>query len=139
MEAKFAICADDRRDALLITMSGFFRPSDVEAFTQDLRAARSRLSCLANQHLTLCDVRQMKIQSQEIVAAFAQVVGASGLRSRKLAFVTGSSLARLQAKRLTDREGVRFFSDPNEAEHWLFARPAIELADFRDKVPALDV
>ena len=41
------------------------------------------------------------------------------IRSRKLAFVCASNLARLQAQRLTDREEVRFFDDAGAAEAWL--------------------
>jgi hypothetical protein len=61
----------------------------------------------------------MNIQAQEVVGAFARLVGSPAVRSRKLAFVTQSSLARQQATRLTDRPDVRFFTNLREAENWL--------------------
>lgn len=81
--------------------------------------AVGRLSCAPNQHITLCDIREMAIQSQDAVIQFQQLVGAAAVRSRKLAFVTARSLARLQARRLTDRPDVEFFEDIEAAERWL--------------------
>lgn len=75
--------------------------------------------CAANQHLTLCDIRGMDIQSQERVEEFSQLVGSDAVRSRRLAFVTAKSLARLQARRLSSRAGLEFFSDPESACAWL--------------------
>ncbi|MDO6414321.1 hypothetical protein Q4F19_07995 [Sphingomonas sp. BIUV-7] len=77
------------------------------------------LGCLPNQHLTICDIRGMAIQSQEAVGRFSQLVGTEKVRSRKLAFVTTKSLARIQARRLTDRREVEFFDTIVAAEVWL--------------------
>lgn len=101
-------------------MSGFFTKPDIEAFVLDLNQKMHQLAMPLNEHLMLCDVRGMKIQTQDIVTSFAGVVGHSKFRSKRLAFVTGSSLSRMQAKRLTTREGVSYFSDIVEAEAWLF-------------------
>ncbi|WP_303546548.1 hypothetical protein [Sphingomonas natans] len=77
------------------------------------------LGCLPNQHLTICDIRDMAIQSQEAVGHFTRLVGTEEVGSRKLAFVTTKSLARLQARRLTDRPDVEFFETIVAAEKWL--------------------
>ncbi|RYD55045.1 MAG: hypothetical protein EOP60_06665 [Sphingomonadales bacterium] len=106
-----------------MTMGGFFAQADVQGFVRELRTRLADLSTAPNAHLMLCDVRQMRIQTQEIVSAFAGVVGNAEFRSRRLAFVTGSSLSRLQARRLTSREGVQFFDNVEEAEGWLFENP----------------
>ena len=63
----------------------------------------------------------LEAQAQDVVAAFGSVMAAPDIRSRKLAFLCGSTLARLQAQRLTDREGVAFFDDAAAAEAWLLA------------------
>ena len=77
------------------------------------------LPCPNNSHVTLCDIRQMEIRSQAIVGEFTQLVGSDDVRSRRLAFVTTKSLARLQSRRLTSREGVEFFSAVDAALEWL--------------------
>lgn len=61
----------------------------------------------------------LKIQAQDIVDAFSRVVGHPRFRSQRLAFVTGSSLSRLQTRRLADREGGEFFGAVADAEAWL--------------------
>lgn len=120
MDAVYQITADRFRGTMRVTMGGFFSKPDVEAFVRELRMKLALLGTEPNAHMMLCDVRRMKIQTQEIVAAFTGVVGHPSLRSRRLAFVTGSSLARLQTRRLTDRPGVAFFDTIEAAEAWLF-------------------
>lgn len=117
--ADFSIQVEPAHAVIRLEMGGFFGRNDVLALQRGMEDAVTMLACGPNQHLTLCDVRAMKIQSQEIVSAFAQIVGSSTLCSKRLAFVTGSSLARLQTRRLTDRPGVAFFSDLQAAEAWL--------------------
>lgn len=121
MPGSFSISVDRSNSALLIAMSGFFDQDEVAAFVTVLNLKLDQLRCGANEHLTLCDVSAMSIQTQDIVAAFSRVVGNGPLRSKKLAFVTGSSLARMQTQRLTGREGVRFFTDVDTAKEWLFS------------------
>ncbi|MEC3910781.1 hypothetical protein U5A82_09945 [Sphingobium sp. CR2-8] len=41
------------------------------------------------------------------------------LFSRKLAFITGSSLARMQARRILERDAVKCFETEAEALDWL--------------------
>ncbi len=119
MDAEFSIAVDPTRDLLRITMGGFFSEADIGAFRFALETKMEALTCDANDHLTLCDVSAMSIQAQEIVAAFSKVVGHPTFRSKRLAFVTGSSLARMQTRRLTSRAGVEFFNDRSAAEAWL--------------------
>lgn len=120
MDAEFTTIVDRPNGTLRVTLGGFFSHADVAAFVFDLHLKLDLLRCGPNEHLMLCDVRAMKIQTQDIVSVFSTVVGAPRLRSKRLAFVTGSSLSRLQAKRLTHRPGVSFFSDVADAENWLF-------------------
>lgn len=121
MEAHHAIVAEPDRDLVRITLSGFFDPSQVDRFDAARQAAYRRLRCAPNLHLTLCDVSGMKIQSQDVVAAFTKVVADPRTRSRRLAFIIGSWLARLQTQRTAERPGVAYFKDVASAEAWLFA------------------
>jgi hypothetical protein len=87
------------------------------------------MRCGPNQHLSLIDQRNLKIQSQDIVAAFADIMRDPGGRSRRLAIVVATSLTRMQVLRAAgDRIGkdVALFLDVEEAERWLMSqdRPA---------------
>jgi hypothetical protein len=122
MTAEYTIAADKRKATLRITMGGFFGMSDVDAFARDVAIRLADMNTKPNEHLILCDLRRMKIQAQETVAAFGGLAGSADLRSRRLAVVTGTSLVRTQAMRLTDRRRVSFFDNIDAAERWLFER-----------------
>ncbi len=118
MDASFSIDPDPRLNLMRVRMTGFFSPADVQSFSAAYRAG---LMTLRPNQLTIVDITEMKIQAQDIVGAFAGLMATPEIRSRKLAFVCGSTLARLQAQRLTDRPGVEFFRTVEDAEAWLFA------------------
>ncbi len=117
MDADFDIRPDPRHNMIRVRMAGFFDQDHVRHFAAAYRSALAGLT--APGHLTLVDIKAMKIQAQDIVTAFSALLAAPDVRSHKLAFLCGSTLARLQAQRLTDRDGVRFFDDPVSAERWL--------------------
>lgn len=119
MSATFSIHVDPLRDLVRIRMSGFFTIADIEDFLVAREQAHEALRCGPNQHVTLNDVSEMKIQSQEIVAAFQAMLAAPAYRSRRLAFVTGSTLARGQLLRAAVGREVRCFDDVPSAEDWL--------------------
>lgn len=133
MNAEFEVVADHSRGTLRVTMGGFFTPADVAAFLREVNLKLDSLQTRPNEHLMLCDARGMSIQTQDIVGAFGQIVGSPRLRSKRLAFVNGSSLSRLQTRRLTDRDGVSFFTDITEAERWLSCEPTHALASAADQ------
>ena len=102
-------------------LAGFFEAADVERVVAARNAAHERLTCGPNEHVTLVDVRDMKIQPQEIVQAFGAVLAGPRYRSRKLAFVFSQSLARMQLMRASEGRDARMFTDIDEAETWLLA------------------
>ena len=121
MEPNFSFVVDVPRSLVRITLGGFFGEADIAAFLAARERAHAQLRCGPNMHLTLSDVRDMKIQAQDIVAAWGNVLAGTAYRSRKLAFVEASSLARLQLKRAAATRDVRYFSAISDAETWLFA------------------
>ena len=121
MEANYSFEVDVARSLVRITLGGFFTQADVQGFLAARAIAHARLRCGPNEHLTLTDVREMKIQTQDIVAAWGQVLAAPEYRSRRLAFVQAPSLARLQLKRAASSRDVCYFTDIAEAEAWLMA------------------
>ena len=121
MSADFSIHVDPVRNLVRIVMSGFFTEADIAAFAEARRQAHKRLRCAPNAHLTLNDLRGMKIQPSETVAAFQAMLAAPEYRSRRLAFVIGPTLTRGQLQRAIGGRDARCFEDPAEAEAWLFA------------------
>ncbi len=121
MSATFSIHAEPERDLIRITMAGLFTPEDVQDFYKARDIAHAKLKCRRNEHLTINDLREMKIQPQESVAAFQQMLGAPEYRSRRLAFVIGRTLARSQLQRALSGRGpdTRCFDTVVEAETWL--------------------
>ena len=121
--ARFRVEPDTARGVTYITLSGFFLLPDVAAFDREWAQAHALLRCAPNAHLTLCDISDMSIQSQDVVNAFTTIVRDPVRQGRRLAMVVGMSLSRHQAKRLNppDREGVAHFFSRAEAEAWLFS------------------
>jgi hypothetical protein len=121
MSAHFTIDVDPARDLVRIAMSGLFETADIESFLEARRQAHARLVCPPNCHVTLYDLRDMKIQPQDSVAAFRQMLSDPQYRSRRLAFVVAPTLAKMQLLRAIGGRDARFFEHPAEAEAWLFA------------------
>jgi hypothetical protein len=127
MSARYHVEVDPDHDLVRIKLSGFFLPEDVQGFLEARRAAHALLRCGPNQHLTINDVTAMKIQPQETVAAFREVLSAPEYRSRRLAFVTGPTLARSQLMRALVNRDARCFEDHFLAEFWLFSEDGDEV------------
>jgi hypothetical protein len=121
MSADFSITVEPERDLVRIRMAGFFTREGIAEFVESRRIAHAQLTCARNQHVTVNDLRGMKIQSQEIVEAFREMLAEPSYRSRRLAFVVSPTLARTQLTRAVAGRDVRFFEDSVLAEAWLFA------------------
>ena len=119
MSAEYSISVEPARDLVRIRMSGFFTADDIAGFLAARDEAHSQLRCGPNEHLTLNDLRDMKIQARDIVDSFRDMLAAPQYRSRRLAFVMGPTLARTQLFRALDRRFARCFEDPWTAEAWL--------------------
>jgi hypothetical protein len=119
MNFHFSVKVETEQSIVRIAMSGFFQPSDVSLFVDARNTEHRQLRCPPNGHLTLVDIRGMKIQSQESVRAFAEILSDPIYASRKIAFVVETSLARMQLKRAAAGRDGGFFDSPKEAEIWL--------------------
>ena len=122
MSADFSFQVDPSRDLVRIRMGGFFTLDDIGVFLAARHEAHKQLVCGRNQHVTLNDIRDMKIQSQEIVDAFREMLAAPDYRSRRLAFVVSPTLARTQVMRALDQRDAQCFEDMWRAEAWLLAK-----------------
>lgn len=120
MSAEFSIQVDSARDLIRIKMGGFFAADDIARFLDARQKAHAQLSCGPNEHLTLNDIRDMKIQAQDIVDSFRDLLADPAHRSRRLAFVVSPTLAKMQLFRALDSREARTFEDPWAAEAWLY-------------------
>ena len=121
MSAQFTVRAEPARDLIRISMAGFFSRDDIQAFYDARAIEHARLTCGPNQHLTLNDLSRLKVQSQEVVAAFQSLLAEPAYKSRKLAFVVDRTLAKSQLMRALNGRDAKCFEDKAEAEKWLFA------------------
>jgi hypothetical protein len=75
------------------------------------------------RHSTLLDVRDLRLQPQEIFAIFTNFVATTRHKSRKIAIVAGEGTARMQFRRVAERaplrDDMRFFTIVAEARDWL--------------------
>ena len=94
-------------------------PRPILAFLAARRDAHAKLRCAPNRHVTINDLRGMKIQSQAMVDTFRAVLADPLYRSRRLAFVVGPTLARTQLIRAIAGRDARCFDDAWAAEAWL--------------------
>lgn len=123
MNASFSFQVEPSRDLVRIQMAGLFTLPDIAAFLEARRRAHAELRCAPNRHLTFNDLRGMKIQPQEGVAAFREMLAEPAFRSRRLAFVAAPTLARSQLMRALDGRDARCFEDVEAAEGWLLDEP----------------
>jgi hypothetical protein len=121
MSAEFSIDVDPSRDLVRIAMSGFFTHDDIRAFYEARAEAHKQLRCGPNQHLTINDLRGMKVQSADVVAAFQKMLADSAYHSRRLAFVVTPTLARSQLMRAAAGRRPRCFASMLLAEAWIFS------------------
>jgi len=120
MNGKFSIVADRAHGLIRIAMAGLYTLDDVRAFYEARRQAHEQLGLPKNVHLTLNDVRELKILPQDTLAAFFEMLADADYHSRRLAFVVAPTLVRAQVVRALDgRKNARWFEDPVEAEAWL--------------------
>lgn len=119
MHATFELEVDRSRSLLLISMGGFFEQADIARFAEALPEAQARLDLPADERITLVDIRNMKIQSQESVSSFSRLLNSPKLTSRQLAFVTGASLARMQIQRAAAARTASYFATMKEARAWI--------------------
>lgn len=114
----FSVTADPVRDYVEVRLVGFLDLDATSDFNDQYRVAKSRLSDNRNRHVTLIDVSQLKIQSQNVVSDFALMLSDPSIQSARLAFVVGDSPVKMQLRRLL-HGNAEMFDTTDEARDWL--------------------
>ena len=128
MDANFSIQVGVGLSLVRITLRGFFEPADVARFVAARDLAHQQLRCGPNEHLTLVNITDMQIQSQESVIEFQRVLSTPETASKRIAFVVAKSLARSQIQRAAQARSAGYFQSTEEAEHWLLTGDAAAAA-----------
>lgn len=121
MSDKFTFTLDHAHGLVRISLHGFWTLRDVDAFFHARRKALAALGLPRNAHMTLTDVRGMKIQAQHVIESFQKQLAVPEEKARKLAIVVDAVMARCQASRAINSVDTRYFIDVEAAEDWLFA------------------
>lgn len=110
----------DPKGIVRYTLAGFFDPASLGALRAERTAKLPLLETPPNQHVTLVDVSRCAIQSQQALAILRGMLDDRRWQARRLAFVVGGALARMQVRRVvTTMPNVRWFDDLASAEAWL--------------------
>lgn len=106
-----------------VRMSGGFTLDGARECAAAKEAAVDGLGPPYDAHSTLVDVRDLRVQTQDVFAIFTNFVAMTRHKSRKIAIVGGEGTARMQFRRVAEREplrdNMRFFSALGEARDWL--------------------
>jgi hypothetical protein len=125
MSASYSVNPERENNLLVVTLYGFFSVEDIALLRADLLRGIESLGCRPGQHLALHDIRDCKIQSQEVVNALRAMSDEKHVVARRLAIVAGNSLMRMQLKRILVGRDCRIFEDLGWARHWLLAKPTL--------------
>ncbi len=120
MHASHSVDVDPKNGIVRYTLAGFFDDASLAALRAERAAKLPLLTTPPNQHVTLCDVSRCAIQSQEALAILRGMLADPRWRPRRLAFVVGGALSRMQVRRVVPTTmDIRWFNDMASAEHWL--------------------
>jgi hypothetical protein len=108
---------------IYLRMKGGFTMDGARACAAAKEAAVDSLGPPYDAHSTLVDIRDLRIQPQDIFAIFTNFVAKTRHKSRRIAIVGGEGTARMQFRRVAEREplrdDMRFFTIVSEARGWL--------------------
>ena len=123
MTGNATITVDRESRVLAFRAEGLFDEDGVARLARAKAAAIQSLGGRSDDHVSIVDVTGCKIQSQDVVTAFASMMGDQALASRKTAFVAGPGcLIRLQIRRTTaHRDSARMFDNVDTARHWVLS------------------
>ena len=118
----FEVETNDADRIIFMRMGGVMSIEEAHACAAAKEAAVENLGP-PYLHSTLVDVRELRLQTQEVFAIFTNFVANTKHKSRRIAIVAGEGTARMQFRRVAERaplrDDMRFFTDVAEARDWL--------------------
>ncbi len=112
---------------ICVRMIGGFTLDEARECAAAKEAAVRDLGPPFETHSSLVDVRELRVQTQDVFAIFTNFVAMTKHKSRKIAIVGGEGTARMQFRRVAEREplrdNMRFFTAVGDARGWLQEQP----------------
>jgi hypothetical protein len=125
LNVRHKVTLDPVTRLLIVEMSGLVSPEDAGWIGEEVRAAIRSLGEHVGSHVTLYDVAGVPVVPPATVALLQHTFSNPAVRAlwaRKVAFVVGTALARMQVQRLKEvREDIGVFDDRQAAIDWLLA------------------
>lgn len=112
----YKIAIDRARNLVEVTLGGLMTVEEVADYIAELQ--RQFIANHMRSYVMIIDVSQAPIQSQEMIRAMGQHMAAMP-KAQAIAVVTGSSLARMQIKRLFMQSYSRIVTTIDEARTWV--------------------
>ena len=112
----YSIEVDTQASLVEVTLGGIMCVDEVGAYIADLR--RTFIAHKLRSYAMLIDVTGCTIQSQDMIVSMAEHMAAMP-KARAIAIVTGSSLARMQVRRLFTQDYARIVATPADGRAWV--------------------
>lgn len=113
----YDIQVDASQGVVEVTLGGLMPLDEVSAYIADLKRAIGTHG-IGGSYAMIIDVSDCPIQSQDMIKAMGAHM-ATMPKARALAIVTGSSLARMQIKRLFTQPYARIVATVEEGRSWV--------------------
>lgn len=112
----YTIKVDRRLELVEASLAGMMSNQEVTAYVADLKLAF--IAHRLQSYAMVIDVSDCPIQSQDMIQAMGRHM-ATMPKARALAIVTGSSLARMQVRRLFKQPYARITATASEGRSWV--------------------
>lgn len=119
------ISVDPARKLVEVKLAGFLTSEDAAWIGEEVRAAVRSLGDAVGQHVTLYDASAVPVVPPATITLLQQTWVNPEVRklwARKVAYVVGTALIKLQVNRLREgMEHIGVFDNRDAALEWLFA------------------
>jgi hypothetical protein len=119
----FDVEIDQTHRLITLRMSGVLSVAEAHSCAAAKEAAVESLGPPYDEHSTLLNISELRLQPQDVFAIFTSFVATTEHKSRKIAIVTGEGTARMQFRRVAERaplrDDMRLFAAGNAARAWL--------------------
>ncbi|RYE01793.1 MAG: hypothetical protein EOP61_10250 [Sphingomonadales bacterium] len=123
MQVEQSIRIDRAHKLIEVRVGGFVTPEDASWLGEQVREAVRAFGDDIGQHVTLYDASDVPVVPPATVELLQQTFANPTVRqlwARKVAFVVGTALTRMQARRLREvRPDIGIFDDRKSAIDWL--------------------
>lgn len=112
----YRIEIDNRQELVEVRLQGMMAVDEVREYIAELK--RQFIAHRLRTYVLLLDLRDFPIQSQDMLRAMGENM-VSMPKARAIAAVTGSSLARMQVRRLFTQTYARITATIEEGRAWV--------------------